>query len=166
METGWVDIRNLKITLIMLCPGQCSILNIDPGSQRYRIVSVYDAATEELTELSPTIWPGDCSNQVYSNMRVKLDGGCSLNSTSYPPPEFPICGALGDICESEGPNIPLIVSVLLGVLLILISVAGYLVYRHYKEEADIASMHWKICLDDILASKDVRGRYETRRYSC
>ena len=69
-----------------------------------------------------------------------------------------MCGALGHLCEVEGPNIPLIVSVLLGVVLIVMSVVGYLVYRHFKEEADIASMHWKVSVDDVMASKDMRGR--------
>ena len=38
-------------------------------------------------------------------------------------------------------------------------IVGYLVYRHFREEAAIASMHWKISQNDIMASKEVRGRY-------
>lgn len=60
-----------------------------------------------------------------------------------------MCGALGDLCEVPGPNIPLIVSVLLSVILVLLIIGGVLIYRHYQEEAAIASMHWKISYDDI-----------------
>ena len=83
---------------------------------------------------------------------------CDANSTLYPPPDFPLCGPLGDKCEVQGPNITLIVSVALAVILALVIIGGLVGYRHYREEAAIASMHWKISSDEIMASKATRGR--------
>ena len=74
------------------------------------------------------------------------------------PLDFPLCGPLGELCQSEAPNFAVIVSVVLSVLLVMFIIIGYLVYRHYREEAAIASMHWKISQQDIIATKEARGR--------
>ena len=60
------------------------------------------------------------------------------------PLDFPVCGPLGDLCLTEGPNFAVILSVILSVILVMVFIIGYLVYRHFREEAAIASMHWKI----------------------
>ena len=52
----------------------------------------------------------------------------------------------------------LIVSVILSVALLALIVMGVLAYRKHKEEAAIASMHWKISGDEIMMSKDANGR--------
>ena len=76
-----------------------------------------------------------------------------------PPPDWPVCGRLGELCAVAGPNIPLIVSVLLAVLVVILVIAAGLVYRHYREEAAIASMHWKISEDEIMPTKLCGGWY-------
>ena len=76
-----------------------------------------------------------------------------------PPPDWPVCGRLGELCAVAGPNIPLIVSVLLAVLVVFLVIAAGLVYRHYREEAAIASMHWKISEDEIMPTKLCGGWY-------
>ena len=70
-----------------------------------------------------------------------------------------MCGRLGELCAVAGPNIPLIVSVLLAVLVVFLVIAAGLVYRHYREEAAIASMHWKISEDEIMPTKLCGGWY-------
>ena len=54
--------------------GQYSILNMDPMSLKYKLVSIYDASSGVMTEVARTIWPGDCSNVVYGQMKEKLGG--------------------------------------------------------------------------------------------
>ena len=59
----------------MINLGQYSILNMDPTSLRYHLVSIYDASTGVLTKVANTIWPGNCNNVVYGQMKEKLGGG-------------------------------------------------------------------------------------------
>ena len=91
--------------------------------------------------------------------RRQEGGRCGANSSLMPPLDFPLCGPLGELCQTEAPNFAVIVSVVLSVLLVMFFIIGYLVYRHFREEAAIASMHWKISHQDIIATKDVKGRF-------
>ena len=54
----------------------------------------------------------------------------------------------------------LIVSVVLAVILICVIVIGLLVFRKFKEEAEIARMNWKIDPNEIMTSTSrmERGR--------
>ena len=147
------------------------ILSMDPASLTYRLVMQYSSSTDTIAQIAPIRWPGDCNNFVYRQMLAKLGskyleynklpchynrtsrGPCDGNSTLVPPPDWPVCGRLGELCAVAGPNIPLIVSVLLAVLVVILVIAAGLVYRHYREEAAIASMHWKISEDEIMPTK-------------
>ena len=82
-----------------------------------------------------------------------------MSSTLTPPPDTPVCGAVGDKCAPWEPSVPVIVSVVLSVVLLALIVVSYLAYRKYKEEAAIASMHWKISEEEIMMSKDTNGRF-------
>ena len=53
----------------------------------------------------------------------------------------------------------LIVSVVLAVILICVLVIGLLVFRKFKEEAEIARMNWKIDPSEIMTNRMERGRY-------
>ena len=48
---------------------------------------------------------------------------------------------------------------MLSIILICVCVIGVFVYRKYKEEAEIARMNWKIDPQEIMTSKESRGRY-------
>ena len=48
---------------------------MNPTSLRYHLVSIYDASTGVLTKVANTIWPGNCNNVVYGQMKEKLGGG-------------------------------------------------------------------------------------------
>ena len=53
----------------------------------------------------------------------------------------------------------LIVSVVLAVILICVIVIGLLVFRKFREEAEIARMNWKIDPGEVMTSRMERGRY-------
>ena len=57
---------------------------------------------------------------------------CDENSRLRPPADFPVCGFDGKLCVVDGPNVPLIVSVVLSCLMVGLIVTAYLLYRHYK----------------------------------
>lgn len=73
------------------------------------------------------------------------------------PLDFPLCGFDG-ICDENGEaRVWSVVSVVTTSLLVILVVIAYFIYKHYKEEAEIASMHWKISPDDILSTNQARG---------
>ena len=67
------------------------------------------------------------------------------------PKDVPKCGFQGELCETF--DIFVILLVLALVLLVLLLLGSLLIFKHYKEEADIASMTWKIDMDEV---KEVR----------
>ena len=68
-----------------------------------------------------------------------------------PPPDVPKCGFEGELCEIF--DIFAILLCLALVLLVVLLIGSLLIFKHYKEEADIASMTWKIELEEI---KEIR----------
>ena len=66
-----------------------------------------------------------------------------------PPPDTPPCGFQGELCPAEDRLVLILFGVALG-LLVCLSLASVLIFRHYKSEADIASMTWKIEREEIV----------------
>ena len=75
------------------------------------------------------------------------------------PKDVPKCGFQGELCETF--DIFVILLVLALVLLVLLLLGSLLIFKHYKEEADIASMTWKIDMDEV---KEVRHGGERPDY--
>ena len=59
---------------------------------------------------------------------------------------------LGELCETTD-NIMVVLLILSLVLLAILLIGSLFIFKHYKEEADIASMTWKIDADEI---KEIR----------
>ena len=138
-----------------------SIMRLEEGREEYSPVLVYTAHHRQLVGVAgqEMRWPTNCSNPVYRQVvERRLGTRCGSNTSHMAPLDYPLCGPLGELCQSEAPNFAVIVSVILSVLLVMFIIIGYLVYRHYREEAAIASMHWKISQQDIIATKGARGR--------
>jgi atrial natriuretic peptide receptor A len=51
-----------------------------------------------------------------------------------------------------------IISGVLSGLLLVLFIVFIIVYRHYKLEAELASMTWKIRFDDIITSSGIHNR--------
>jgi len=103
------------------------LLDLDPEDNVYKVVSVYHGVTSSFETKRPVHWP---------------------NRTG-PPPDVPECGFEGSLCESDSQVFVILLSISL-VLVLALSVVSIFIFRHYKEEADIASMNWKINIDEIL----------------
>ncbi|XP_018320672.1 atrial natriuretic peptide receptor 1-like isoform X2 [Agrilus planipennis] len=71
------------------------------------------------------------------------------------PSDIPTCGYDNSKCPSEVNIVLIVVCVTSGVALIILST---FLYRHYKLEAEIASMTWKIHWEDIVWLPNTRGR--------
>ncbi|XP_050335599.1 atrial natriuretic peptide receptor 1 isoform X2 [Bactrocera neohumeralis] len=82
-----------------------------------------------------------------------------------PPPSTPICGYDGSLCPDNSLPGYAILSIILGVVVVLMTVGFFFGYRHYKSEAEINSMTWKVSLSDLvcpdLGGRGIRGSFHS-----
>ena len=67
-----------------------------------------------------------------------------------------------DVYQEEGTNIPLILSIILSCVTVGLIGTSFFVFRHFKEEAKLAQMHWKVEPHEILPTKEPRGRFGSK----
>ncbi|GAU91487.1 hypothetical protein RvY_03727 [Ramazzottius varieornatus] len=114
--------------------GDFSILDMEPSTGLFREVAMYLGTDKRYVEApSSTIhWSG---------------------GRLTPPPDEPECGFDNAKCISiigTGEIIAIVLSVVLVVVLIM----GALCYRHYKREAELASMTWLVKYEDLKFGKE------------
>ncbi|CAG0882506.1 unnamed protein product [Darwinula stevensoni] len=123
-----------------------SLLDMDPKTGVFHVVANYFGVTGELKDVE--------------GKSIHWAGG-----RDSPPPDTPQCGFDGSLCpdknkeENDGwimmnslaafPNYAIVI-IVLGAFVILLCVASFFIYRHYKLEAELASMTWKVTWSDIL----------------
>ncbi|XP_054081136.1 atrial natriuretic peptide receptor 1 isoform X1 [Zeugodacus cucurbitae] len=82
-----------------------------------------------------------------------------------PPLSMPICGYDGSLCPDNSLPGYAILSIILGVVVVLMTVGFFFGYRHYKSEAEINSMTWKVSLSDLvcpdLGGRGIRGSFHS-----
>jgi hypothetical protein len=150
-----------------------AVMALHKQMEQYQIISTFSPTKSEvvkgLTKVVDNVWPGTCENPTYNAWQTKhygeeasrqlFTGTCPGNcSAGRAPPDFPVCGFSSELCQPITISIPLVISVLLGVVLVGLVIIGYFVYRRQKEEAEIARMNWKIDPTDIMKGKESRGR--------
>lgn len=83
-----------------------------------------------------------------------------------PPPDKPKCGFDGSLCPDNSLPIYAILSIVLSILVVVMALISFLGYRHYKLEAEINSMTWKVTQNEILRAPDnAAGRQRGSLYS-
>ncbi|RUS81233.1 hypothetical protein EGW08_011027, partial [Elysia chlorotica] len=74
-----------------------------------------------------------------------------------PPPDVPQCGFDGSKCPEKKPLIEYgIVTIVLLSILVVVLLITFILYRRYKQEAELAAMNWRVRWDDILFSGPTR----------
>uniref|UniRef100_A0A8D8KW69 Guanylate cyclase n=2 Tax=Culex pipiens TaxID=7175 RepID=A0A8D8KW69_CULPI len=73
------------------------------------------------------------------------------------PPDRPTCGFDGSLCPDKSLPGYAILSLILGVCVICMAIASILGYRHYKLEAEINSMTWKVHANEVLSCNPSHG---------
>ncbi|CAI6345975.1 unnamed protein product [Macrosiphum euphorbiae] len=106
-----------------------SLLDMDPETHKFKIVANYIGKNQSL--------------EYVSGMSIHWAGG-----RTSPPLDKPECGFDNSLCET----IPgyAILSIVLSSVVVILAIASALIYRHYKLEAEIASMTWKVNYNDII----------------
>ncbi|XP_039282700.1 atrial natriuretic peptide receptor 1 isoform X3 [Nilaparvata lugens] len=115
-----------------------SLLDMDPVTSEFRIVANYIGVKHALEYVPHTSihWAGG-----------RLD----------PPPDTPHCGFDGSLCRQMTGYA--ILSIVLSSIVVALAVGLLFIYRHYKLEAEIASMTWRIYYREIVKvpSEKLRG---------
>ncbi|KAK3762528.1 hypothetical protein RRG08_005587, partial [Elysia crispata] len=116
-----------------------SLLDLRPETGSFEVVGNYFGTTKQYTPLpgKKILWAGG---------RVE------------PPPDVPKCGFDGSKCPKKKPFPEYgIVTIVLVPILAVVLLTTLIVYRRYKQEAELAAMNWRVRWDDILFSGPSRG---------
>ncbi|XP_059142963.1 receptor-type guanylate cyclase gcy-28-like [Physella acuta] len=120
-----------------------SLLDLDPETNTFEVVAEYFGNSKNYT---PT--PGK---------KIHWPGG-----RDGPPPDTPICGFDGSLCPPQKPFPEYgIVIIVLGSILLVVLIVTFFVYRHFKLEAELAEMNWRVRWDDIMFGGPTRNNKKT-----
>ncbi|XP_078038727.1 atrial natriuretic peptide receptor 1 [Augochlora pura] len=107
-----------------------SLLDMNPETSRFEIVANFYGANKTFEYV-----PGK---------KIHWSGG-----RGDAPPDTPTCGFDGSLCPDNSLPGHAILSMVLSSIVVVLVVASVFIYRHFKLEADIASMTWKVHWSDI-----------------
>ncbi|XP_055636571.1 atrial natriuretic peptide receptor 1 isoform X4 [Toxorhynchites rutilus septentrionalis] len=114
-----------------------SLLDLNPNTGMFEIVANYFH---------------DGGLQFVEGKEIHWSGG-----RTKAPPDRPTCGFDGSLCPDKSLPGYAILSLILGVCVICMGIASFVGYRHYKLEAEINSMTWKVHANDVLFCNSSRG---------
>ncbi|XP_021915452.1 atrial natriuretic peptide receptor 1-like isoform X4 [Zootermopsis nevadensis] len=116
-----------------------SLLDMDPVTSSFHTVANYIGATRTLEYVPDTKihWAGDRTD---------------------PPPDTPTCGFDNSLCPDNSLPGYAILSIILSSVVVFLVIASVFIYRHYKLEAAIASMSWRVQWSDILVMPAGKAR--------
>ncbi|KNC29816.1 hypothetical protein FF38_01511 [Lucilia cuprina] len=106
-----------------------SLLDMNPTTGRFEIVAHFQHNKLEYVPGKVIHWAGN-----------RLD----------PPLDRPECGYDGSLCPDNSLPGYAILSIVLGAVVVIMSVCFFFGYRHYKSEAEINSMAWRVSIDDVI----------------
>ncbi|XP_047510982.1 atrial natriuretic peptide receptor 1-like isoform X1 [Pieris napi] len=108
-----------------------SLLDMNPNTSKFEVVATYIAANASLrfVENRPIHWAG---------------------GRNTPPPDTPICGFDGSLCPDTSLPVYAILSIVLSSVVVILAILSVFIYRHYKLEAEIAMMTWRVGWSDVL----------------
>ena len=110
-----------------------SLLDMNPNNSEFEIVANYFHSSEKNSGLTfiegKTIhWP----------MR------------NSPPQDRPLCGFDGSLCPENSTTLLAILSLILSFVVIIMAAVSFLSYRHYRLEAEINRMTWRIYWNEVI----------------
>ncbi|CRK98556.1 CLUMA_CG011905, isoform B [Clunio marinus] len=123
--TGNVSIDNNGDRL-----SEYSLLDMNPNNSKFEIVANYFHSTQlTFVDGKKIHWAGNRRD---------------------PPLDRPECGFDNTLCPENSSTMFAILSLVLGFVVIIMGVVSFLSYRHYKLEAEISSMTWKVNWNEVI----------------
>lgn len=126
-----------------------SLLDMNPNTSHFEIVAVYYHNNEKL--------------KFIENKRIHWTGG-----KTEPPADRPECGFDNSLCPEDTSamfTIAICSSAILGLVVIILSIVSIVSYRHYRLEAEISSMTWKVNWNEVIpvpTANQIRGSIHSR----
>lgn len=113
-----------------------TLFDMNPNTGEFEAVMIFDSLLDEFFELpdKKIHWP---------------------NNQLGPPPDMPKCGFYGELCldkDLASKRLLIIAASILTILLVFLVVVSILIFRHYRLEAELASMTWKIRQEDLVTT--------------
>ncbi|XP_068082292.1 atrial natriuretic peptide receptor 1 [Anabrus simplex] len=116
-----------------------ALMDMDPQTERFQTVANYIGANRTL--------------QNVEGKKIHWAGG-----RTEPPPDTPVCGFDNSLCPDRSLPDYAILSIVLSSVVVFLAIASVIIYRHYKLEAAIASMNWRVYWNDIMpVDRKARG---------
>ncbi|XP_023219698.1 atrial natriuretic peptide receptor 1-like [Centruroides sculpturatus] len=109
-----------------------SLLDMNPKNGEFEVVANYYGVSKQFVNLP--------------NKKIHWAG-----NRLQPPPDTPNCGFDGSKCPDDEIPQYAIVSAVLACVIVFLCISSFFIYRHFKLEADLASMTWKIKYEDLTA---------------
>jgi len=122
-----------------------ALLDMDPRTGNFREVARYRSLTDDFKMIA--------GEKIYWPARDSA------------PHDVPKCGFDNSLCKEEDKitTTVTVISVILSVVVILLAIFSVFIYRHYKLEAEIANMTWKIRWEELHHPKlGARGQFGSR----
>lgn len=108
-----------------------SLLDLNPETSRLEVVANY-----------------------YHNNGLTFVDGKSIHwagGRKSPPADRPVCGFDNSLCPDDSAQKFAILSLVLAIVVILMAIGSFMTYKHYKLEAEISSMTWKVYWSEVIA---------------
>lgn len=124
-----------------------SLLDMNPVSNEFEIVANYSHA-KNLTSIKG------------NKIKIHWAGG-----RTEPPADKPKCGFDNSLCPDDSSTMFAILSLVLGIVLCIMTIVSLITYRHYRLEAEISSMTWKITWNEVIpmpTANQVRSSIHSR----
>lgn len=107
-----------------------SLLDMNPNNSQFEIVANYFHSTGlTFVEGKSIHWAGGRTN---------------------PPADRPKCGFDNSLCPENSSTMFAILSLVLSFIVIIMAVVSLISYRHYKLEAEISSMTWRVNWNEVI----------------
>jgi atrial natriuretic peptide receptor A len=113
-----------------------SLLDMNPINSHFEIVANYihnshnNTGKPEYVQIKPIHWAG---------------------GRTEPPADRPECGFDGSLCpEEDSSTMFAILSLILALIVVVMAIVSFISYRHYKLEAEISSMTWRINWNEVV----------------
>lgn len=123
-----------------------SLLDMNPNTSHFEIVAVYYHNNEKL--------------KFVEDKKIHWTGG-----RTEAPADKPECGFDNSLCPEDSSAMFAILSAILGLVVIILSIVSIVSYRHYKLEAEISSMTWKVNWNEVIpvpTANQIRGSMHSR----
>jgi atrial natriuretic peptide receptor A len=127
-----------------------SLLDMNPNNSHFEIVANYihnsnnNTSEPEYVQIKPIHWAG---------------------GRTEAPEDRPMCGFDGSLCPEDSSTMFAILSMILALIVVVMAIVSFVSYRHYKLEAEISSMTWRINWNEVIpmpTANQLRGSIHSR----